>query len=220
MPEPMTCPRCGGDEKILRDTSTGMVRCSSCGRVRRVLRGRSLVLLSGGLDSLLALRIAMDNTDDVRAILFDYGQDAFQKEHAASRAITERLRVPGDVVRLPWIKSLRQPSNYYPARNLILLAHAANMVEAAGGGIVYYGAIRDDDADYYDCRPAFVAALSRAMPPGVYIVAPTIQMTKTEVVAECLRRHLPIDLTWSCYAGGSEPCGECASCKQRIGAGA
>jgi len=40
-------------------------------------------------------------------------------------------------------------------------------------------------------------------------------MNKTQVVAAGKRFGVPYEITWSCYEGGDEPCGKCATCLDR-----
>ena len=45
--------------------------------------------------------------------------------------------------------------------------------------------------------------------------APLVKLDKAGVVALARKVGAPLELTWSCYAGGKEPCGRCDSCKLR-----
>lgn len=67
---------------------------------------RSIVLLSSGLDSAVAFKIAYDTSEVALALTFDYGQRAAQKEIERAHAICERYGVPHKVIEAPWIKEV------------------------------------------------------------------------------------------------------------------
>ncbi len=67
---------------------------------------KAIVLLSGGLDSVVALVEAREVYDVVRVLTFDYGQRARFKELSVSRAIADYYNLPHEVVSLPWLESL------------------------------------------------------------------------------------------------------------------
>lgn len=112
-------------------------------------------------------------------------------------------------------------ATYVPFRNGLFLAYAAAQAVSIGATEVYYGAHADDAAGraYPDCTPEFYEAMSKAIYEGsgrqVTLVAPLINMNKTEVVAMGLKLKAPYHLTWSCYEGGDTPCGKCGTCLDR-----
>jgi 7-cyano-7-deazaguanine synthase len=85
-----------------------------------------------------------------------------------------------------------------------------------------------DYSGYPDCRPEFFAALMETIdlalgfktsdvnPQKVTIYTPLIHLTKAEIIILGRSLKVPYGLTWSCYAGGDVPCGECDSCKIRV----
>lgn len=115
-------------------------------------------------------------------------------------------------------------STYVPFRNGLFLSAAASMALSLGGRVLYYGAHADDAAGdaYPDCSPAFVADMDAAVREGtageMRIEAPFAHWNKARIVKEGLAMGVPYELTWSCYEGGDEPCGECGTCRDRIAA--
>lgn len=112
-----------------------------------------------------------------------------------------------------------QPPTYVPNRNLILLSLAAAFAESRRCCTVYYGAQAHDQYGYWDCTPEFVEransilALNRSF--RVTIKAPFAAMSKAEEVRLGQRLGVNFAKTWSCYRGGTAPCGTCPTCVER-----
>lgn len=110
---------------------------------------------------------------------------------------------------------------YVPFRNGLFLSYAAAIAVSVGAKVVYYGAHADDAAGraYPDCTPEFAKAMATAIYEGsgqtCQLEAPLLNMNKSQVVATGLKLKAPYHLTWSCYEGGAEPCGECGTCIDR-----
>lgn len=110
---------------------------------------------------------------------------------------------------------------FVPFRNGLFLSAAASMAQAIGCDVVYYGAHRDDWAGeaYPDCSVPFVKAMQLAIAEGtgktLRLEAPFITLSKADIVRLGIRLGVPYELTWSCYEGGEEPCGVCATCIDR-----
>ena len=75
---------------------------------------------------------------------------------------------------------------------------------------------------FCDCREDFYVPFTLAATTGcgglVGVVSPLVGMSKREVVAVAAT-HPPAlaaaQRSWSCYRGGSEPCGVCSPCVLR-----
>jgi 7-cyano-7-deazaguanine synthase len=201
----------------------------------------SLVILSGGLDSTVCMALAAAE-GPVVALTFDYGQRHWHEiDHAAGvagfyradhlvvrldltgwggSALTDSsVAVPHGEVAAPGI-----PVTYVPARNLIFLSVAMGVAEARSLDEVYLGVNGLDYSGYPDCRPEFVESFERtaalALKRGVEgrpvrVRTPLISLTKAEIVRLGVERGAPLHLTWSCYEGGTVPCGSCDSCALR-----
>ena len=113
------------------------------------------------------------------------------------------------------------PSTYVPFRNGLFLSTAASIALSKDCEIIYYGAHADDAAGaaYPDCTPEFNNAMNEAIWQGsgkqLKIEAPFVNMNKSEIVKLGLDLKAPYEFTWSCYEGGDEPCGQCATCIDR-----
>lgn len=193
---------------------------------------KSVVLLSGGVDSAVAL--ALHREAVVEALTVDYGQ-RHRKELWAAAAVAEHYQVRHMLTQVdPWLFSgsaltsggplptgpaAEPDSTYVPARNTVLLALAAARAEAVGATKVIIGANLDDAAGYPDCRPGYIEAMRDVLQQGtvghVWVDAPLLYWPKARVL-DCARElGVPLELTWSCYQGGDAPCGVCGACQLR-----
>ena len=199
-----------------------------------------VVLLSGGLDSSVALASAVYSTQagasGVAAVSFDYGQRHGKLELACAVKQAERYGVSHVVVPVMPVfassaltdarKALPdahfedpvQQITVVPGRNLVFISLAAALAEAWGAGWLWIGAHVGDRAIYQDCRPEFIEAANHALRLSglkVRVLAPFLGKTKVEIVA--LGRELGVDFgnTHSCYEGLLEPCGKCGACRER-----
>jgi 7-cyano-7-deazaguanine synthase len=71
---------------------------------------KSILILSGGLDSTVSSHIAKRETRPVLALTFDYGQRAAEREKAAAKRTADRMEVPHKILSLPWLKELTHTS--------------------------------------------------------------------------------------------------------------
>lgn len=113
-------------------------------------------------------------------------------------------------------------STYVPFRNGLFLSSAASIALSNDCSVIYYGAHSDDAAGnaYPDCSSDFNDAMNKAIYLGsgkqLEIIAPFVNLTKTDVVKKGLELGVPYEMTWSCYEGGDRPCGVCGTCRDRI----
>jgi 7-cyano-7-deazaguanine synthase len=135
-------------------------------------------------------------------------------------------------IDLPQARSLEEmsqniPVTYVPARNTIFLSFALGYAEAIAAERVYIGVNALDYSGYPDCRPDYIQAMQEVFRLGtkqgregnpITIVAPLIQLKKTEIIQMGNQLGVPWELTWSCYAGGDVACGVCDSCRLRLAA--
>ncbi|MFB2833374.1 7-cyano-7-deazaguanine synthase QueC [Floridanema evergladense] len=135
-------------------------------------------------------------------------------------------------IDLPSERSLSEmgasiPITYVPARNTIFLSFALGYAEAIDASRVYIGVNALDYSGYPDCRPDYIQAMQEVFRLGtkqglqgepIKIVAPLIDLRKTEIIQLGNSLGVPWEKTWSCYAGGEKACGVCDSCRLRLAA--
>lgn len=203
----------------------------------------AVVLISGGLDSMVSAAIAREAGYRLLALSIDYNQ-RHHIELAAARRIAsvlgaERhvvmpldLRAFGGSALTAEIEVPKEgvgediPVTYVPARNTIFLSLALGWAEAAGSRDLFIGVNALDYSGYPDCRPEFIAGFEKlaelATKAGVEghpfrIHAPLQHMTKADIIREAARLGLDMGISWSCYdpAPGGVHCGLCDSCRIR-----
>jgi 7-cyano-7-deazaguanine synthase len=206
-------------------------------------RPAAVVLLSGGLDSMVCAALAQEQGFRVFALTIDYNQ-RHRIELDSARAIAAQLGVERHVILPLDLRTfggsaltadiavpktgLGQdiPVTYVPARNLIFLSLALAWAEAVKSSDLFIGVNALDYSGYPDCRPEFVSgfeALARIATKvgdeggAVRVHAPLQNMRKSEIVLEAARLGLDPAQSWSCYdpLPDGRACGECDSCRLR-----
>lgn len=71
---------------------------------------KSIILLSGGLDSLVSLALGKDEYNITLALTFDYGQKSVKQEISASKKICEHYKIEHKVIELGWLREITQTS--------------------------------------------------------------------------------------------------------------
>ncbi|MFN3991018.1 MAG: 7-cyano-7-deazaguanine synthase QueC [Erythrobacter sp.] len=203
----------------------------------------AVVLLSGGLDSMVTAALAREQGFAVHALSVDYGQ-RHRLELESARAIAARIGVARHVeiglnLRAFGGSALTDdiavpkdgvgediPVTYVPARNLVFLALTTAFAEGLGARDVFIGVNALDYSGYPDCRPEFIASFAETARLGTKagvegspftIHAPLQHMTKADIARECARLGLDPAWSWSCYDPTPEglACGLCDSCRLR-----
>ena len=204
---------------------------------------QAVVLLSGGLDSMVCAGLAKEAGFELLALTIDYNQ-RHRVELEAARTIAAALGtvrhivLPLDLTRFGGSALTADidvpkagvsegiPVTYVPARNTVFLSLALAFAEAADARDLYIGVNALDYSGYPDCRPDFIASFeelaNRATKAGVEgkgftIHAPLQHMTKADIVREAARLGLDAGLSYSCYdpAPDGSHCGLCDACRLR-----
>lgn len=197
---------------------------------------KSIILLSGGLDSTVCLKKAVDESAAHLALTFDYGHKAAAREIEAAQKICSNYSMPHRVISLPFLANLGdcaltgerrevpqfQPDSsdikslWVPNRNGLFVNIGACFAEALSCDTVVAGFNLEEARLFPDNSAKFIDATNRALQfstiSGVRLFSYTAHLTKKEIVALGRAIGAPIELTWSCYSGGEKQCGKCRSC--------
>ncbi|MEO1167396.1 MAG: 7-cyano-7-deazaguanine synthase QueC [Pseudomonadota bacterium] len=203
----------------------------------------AVLLLSGGLDSMVTGGLAREAGYRLLALTIDYNQRHRIELQAAAR-VAEALHVEKHIV-LPL--DLSQfggsaltddidvpkagvgddiPVTYVPARNTIFLSLCLGWAEAVDARDIFIGVNALDYSGYPDCRPDFIESFETmanlATKAGVEgdrfsVHTPLIDMSKADIAAEAARLGLDAGMSWSCYdpTPDGKHCGLCDSCRLR-----
>lgn len=171
----------------------------------------SVVLLSGGIDSIVCAELERRN-GHLRGVVFvDYGHPAQVKEGWKAFAYHGSRGVPLKVVHAFGLNlgdmASESGARVVPGRNIVLLSLAAN---AFPGEPLVIGCNAADQADYPDCRREFLDAAGRAI--GVHVFAPLLELRKDQIIRIAKNLGLSRADAWSCYLGEDSECGKCPSC--------
>lgn len=181
---------------------------------------KSIILLSGGIDSTVTLGkvIDMKGADDILCLIIDYKQKTLNSELFSAKRICAHYQVDYRIIKidLPW--RLNDKDALLPGRNTAFLAVACAFAESVGAKTVYIGANYDDHKVYADCRAKYFDHYNELLSLSdmqVQVHALFISLSKPGVISMGMELDVPLDMTWSCYNEGDFPCDECDACLLR-----
>lgn len=203
----------------------------------------AVVVVSGGLDSVVLAHLLESTGARLTLISFNYGQ-RHHKELSFATLAADRLKADHHLVDMSSLAQvlsgsaltdlkIEVPDGHYgdesmkatvvSNRNAILLSVATGLAVSIGADAVAIGVHGGDHPIYPDCRPAFIEAFDHQARlanegfahPNFKIEAPFMNITKVDIVR--LGAELDVDFvqTWSCYKGGELHCGTCGTCVER-----
>ena len=201
---------------------------------------KSVVLLSGGLDSLVSLGLKKEELNVELALTFHYGQKSAHKEIEACKKICEFYGIKHKVIDLNWLKEITATSLvsnseipkgdlldspvdsmkavWVPNRNGLFVNIAACFADSFGYDYIIIGANKEEAETFIDNSQDFIDAVNCEMKYSTQvipkIVAPLINYDKNGIVKLALEHGIPLDLTMSCYEHSEGHCGKCESCSR------
>jgi 7-cyano-7-deazaguanine synthase len=204
----------------------------------------AIVLVSGGMDSLVTAGMARQQYENLAFLHLNYGQKTESRELECFYKIADHFKIPHPrrkVIDVTFLKQIggssltdekinvanvdlnnpAKPTSYVPFRNTHIIAMAVSWAEVIGAKKIFVGAVYDDHTGYPDCRPSYYAAYNELIKQGsqdgsIRIETPIIHMNKQQIVQAGDKLKLPFEMTWSCYANSDVACGKCDSCYLRL----
>ena len=203
-----------------------------------------VVLLSGGLDSVVNLYWAHRDGQVLKALTFDYGQRAARNEIAAAGFFCNELKIDHQVIDMTWLgkitstalvqrkQTLPHLKNlddlgegevsakavWVPNRNGVFLNVAAAFAESLGAAAVVPGFNKEEAATFPDNSQQFIEATNGAFQLStlshVKVKCFTTSMDKAALILQARELGVNLKKVWSCYEAGSAPCGVCESCQR------
>jgi 7-cyano-7-deazaguanine synthase len=203
---------------------------------------KSIVLLSGGLDSAVNFRCALNETTVALALTFDYGQRSAPREIERAGMMCRLHDVPHRTVSLDWLADITQtalvneeealPSPgdlddpvagrktaeavWVPNRNGVFINIAAAFAESAGASMIVVGFNAEEARTFPDNSPKFLSAANRFLSLSTLsrpkVVCYTTDLDKKGIVDLGRTIDAPLGYVWPCYRGGEDLCGHCESC--------
>jgi len=202
---------------------------------------KSVIIVSGGMDSITLLHDIHATGEELYAISFDYNQ-RHKKEIEYAKRNCEKLGIPHKTISLSVLNDIAPssltrsetevPEGEYdgenmketvvPNRNMVMLSLAASYAIGIGATQLYYGAHSGDHTIYPDCRPGFVNVMSQAFVlcdwHQLHLKVPYLYENKTTILKRGLELGVDYSDTWTCYNGREKACGKCGSCDERLAA--
>ena len=198
---------------------------------------KSLILLSGGLDSLVALGTTKEKYNINLALTFDYGQKTAKSEINASKKICEYYNVEHKIITLDWLKEITKTALvsendvpvenlgtkesaeqvWVPNRNGLFLNIAACFADSLKYDYIIYGANKDEGETFPDNTEEFRKQVTETFKTSTLkhpeVIAPLINYSKSDIVKIAIEQSVPLELVRSCYISAGGHCGKCESCK-------
>jgi 7-cyano-7-deazaguanine synthase len=207
------------------------------------MKKKSVVLLSGGLDSVVNFKKALLCTEVDLILTFDYGQSSRTKEIKATRLISEKFKVLHHIVPLPFLSEMDNvltgnnipdfnekrlddasystksaKAVWVPNRNGVFLNIAGAYADRYGIDLIITGFNKEEGLTFPDNSPEFIDRTNKAFRFSTLkhpkVKSYTIDMSKSEIVKSGIKISAPFEYVWSCYRGEKKMCGRCESCQR------
>lgn len=185
-------------------------------------RKRSIVLLSGGLDSVVSFACACEQSDVCLALTFDYGQRAVEREIEAAHECCRIYAIPHRVIGLEWLAKITKtalvnrsqeipqmkeedleqkgPGSvetmkavWVPNRNGLFVNSAAAFAENLRAQIIVAGFNREEGTIFPDNSPNFVEAVNQSLAVSTLESVQLVSYTQHLTKAEIVQLGVEMD---------------------------
>ena len=195
----------------------------------------AVVLISGGLDSLVSIDIAKKEFNIKFGLNFNYGQKAFVEENEASLEIAKFYNFELKTLELPFLKDITSNaltdanncnfndfnSVWIPNRNGLFINIAASYCDKFDIENIIFGANLEEAQNFCDNSDDFIQSINQELYYSTLIkpkvIAPCQNYNKVDIINYSIDNNLPVNLIKSCYnsskISGAKHCGSCMSCK-------
>ena len=197
---------------------------------------KGIILLSGGLDSLVSLGLGIEKYGISLALTFDYGQKALEQEISTSKNICDYYKIEHKVIKLDWLKNVTHTalvedkelpegidnpedsakSVWVPNRNGLFLNIAGSFADGNDYDYIIIGANKEEGQTFPDNTQEFIDRINAEFEFSTQkhpkVVAPLINYDKNDIVKQAIEHNIPLEFVRSCYSNGKKHCGKCESC--------
>lgn len=197
---------------------------------------KGIILLSGGLDSLVSLGLGMEKYGISLALTFDYGQKALEQETSTSKNICDYYKIEHKIIKLDWLKNVTHTalvedkelpegidnpedsakSVWVPNRNGLFLNIAGSFADGNDYDYIIIGANKEEGQTFPDNTQEFIDRINAEFEFSTQkhpkVVAPLINYDKNDIVKQAIEHNIPLEFVRSCYSDGKKHCGKCESC--------
>ena len=197
---------------------------------------KGIILLSGGLDSLVSLGLGIEKYGISLALTFDYGQKALEQEISTSKNICDYYKIEHKIIKLDWLKNVTHTalvedkelpegidnpedsakSVWVPNRNGLFLNIAGSFADGNDYDYIIIGANKEEGQTFPDNTQEFIDRINAEFEFSTQkhpkVVAPLINYDKNDIVKQAIEHNIPLEFVRSCYSNGKKHCGKCESC--------
>jgi len=194
-----------------------------------------VVLVSGGIDSLVMSKIIEEQGQKMFPLFVDYGQLAAEKEwEACKKLFSDHQKQQPKKINLSGYgkffpsgitdanKKIYEDA-FLPGRNLLFLLVAAAYAKSIGENTIAIGLLSEKNHLFPDQTEDFIVnanfAINSAFGDDFSIVTPLIEFSKKDVIKLAKDYKVNLKDTYSCHSGNKRYCGKCVACKEILKSG-